>query len=622
MTKSLAGLLRNNGLILASAATLLLHLILLGLVFPLSQVVSGKPLFQIDNPYHLYQIELGRALLKQGLWVGYDPFFGAGYPGGVTFNASARFPVLMSPILPDGLPSEILYAIYVFICALIAPAAMVAMGRALRWPDLHTAFAVLTGFFFWWIGGLHWYHTAGMASYVCACYLGIAYAAWTWSICEGSGKRPLIQVVAAGLSGGLGMWLHPMFGLIPVVLFAALLTVNRERFSLPLAGRAAAIGVIAVTLNLPWLLHMNGAQMVASLQPYQRAVGLDVLLKPLLGIGGDPAGSLLNPMSALVGLSAVIFLDRIARKKILPFLIAGWTLLLFGAFGASIERLGALLQPNRFMAAGFLMLGLAAAFAAGQFALRFREDPRRDPFRLAIASIAVLALLFPAREIIREVSPGKHGHYGKAPPLLAETPAAISWLESWIKLNTSEDARILFETSLTRIHGGGHVAGYLAWKTGREFIGGAYPYTLPQLSFWDRFGFGGKIEELSEERFARGLEMYNVGWIVAHSEGLLRLAGGIKNIQPAAEFGGIHVFRVDRKLSYIQAGEGRIQSRDFNRVTVTDARGPALTLRYNWTPGLATEPPAQIVPEQATPDFPPQVKVINPPGRFDLRMRN
>jgi hypothetical protein len=28
--------------------------------------------------------------------VGYDPFFAAGYLGGVTFNASAKFPALLS----------------------------------------------------------------------------------------------------------------------------------------------------------------------------------------------------------------------------------------------------------------------------------------------------------------------------------------------------------------------------------------------------------------------------------------------------------------------------------------------------------------------------------------------
>ncbi|MCX7113466.1 MAG: hypothetical protein NTX45_25870 [Proteobacteria bacterium] len=553
--------------------------------------------------------------------IGFDPFFGAGYLGGLPFNPSAKLPVLISRIIPDAVPTEVFYSFYVFTCALIAPTAIVGMAFVLRWPYLHSALAALAGIFFWWIGALHWYHTAGMVSYVCACYLAIAYAAWVWSLCAVR-DRKAAQVIAAGLLGGLGMWLHPTFGFMPAALFVAFLLLNREQFSFQMIGKAMVIAALAVMLNLPWILILatKGGDAILSQvqQPFQKAVGFDVLLEPLLGFWNPYMGSVLNPLSAIICLIAVISLDRIQRKNILPFVIAGCAILLYGAFGAGIDKL-ALLQPNRFIASGFLLLGLGAAFATGEFVLRLREGTYGLPGLIA-GSIAVLVLLVPVRELVREISPDKNGHYGKIPPEITDTPESVAWLESWIKMNTSVDGRILFETSLGRIHGGGHVAGYLALKTKREFIGGAYPFCLPQVSFWDRFGFGGPIGDLSEERFASGLEIYNVGWIVAHSQGLVHLVERLKNVRPVADFGIIRIFSVDRKMSYIQSGKGRIQSRDFNQIIVSDVQGPTLTLRYSWIPGLVTSPPTRIEAEQVLPDFPPLIRIINPPDRFDLHL--
>ncbi|MCM8594548.1 hypothetical protein [Accumulibacter sp.] len=601
-------------------AVVLLQFGLLEMTLPLSELFSGKPLFHIDHPYHLYQIEQGRALLKQGLLTGYDPYFVGGNLGGVTSNASSRVPVLVSALLPDTVPTEVLYKVYVFVCALLAPLALIGMGRALRWPLLHTALAAVVGVLLFWVGELRWYFMAGMVSYVLGCYVGLAYGAWVWSVCAAAQQGITWRILAAGVSGGLGLWLHPLFGLLPAVLFLALLVVDRQRLSLPMTGRALAIVVIAVALNLPWLLSMGTAEPHFIGHPYQRAVGIDVLLQPLLGIGGSPVGSFLNPAICAVALIGLVVVDRTGRARLLPLVIAGWSLLLFGAFGATSERLASL-QPNRFIAAGFLTLGMAAAFVIGQCALGGHSARQRIAAMVTLV-IAVFALAFGAREVVREVSPGKHARYGKLPAEVLNQPASYTFLASWLAENTSPDGRILFETSMARVHGGAHVAGILAKQIGREFIGSPYPYSLPDVSFWDGHGFGGKIDGLSEERFLAGLERYNVGWIVAHSAPLKRLLSRIPIVEPVAQYEGIEVYRVRRSLSYVAEGAARIESREFNRVVVSDAAGERVTLRYNWVPGLATEPPAQVVPAADGSGFRPLVTVIDPPPRFTLKHEN
>lgn len=612
---------RHTGSLMPIAvAVMLLQFGLLVLTFPLSEVFGRAPLFHIDHPYHLYQLEQGRTLLRQGLLTGYDPYFGAGYLGGVTSNASSRLPVLVSALLPDTVSTEALYKVYVFACALLAPLAVIGMGRALRWPLLHTLVAAVIGVLLFWVGELRWYFMAGMVSYVLACYVGLAYGAWVWSI-GGSAQQGLTwRILAAGVSGGLGFWLHPLFGLLPAVLFLALLSVDRERLSWQMVRRVAALTVIAMAMNLPWILSMATGEPYFGSGPHQRSVGINVLLQPLLGIGGSPVGSLLNPAITVVALIGLVIVDRAGRASLLPFVVAGWTLLLFGAFGATSERLASL-QPNRFIAAGFLTLGMAAAFVIGQCALGGNSARQRIAAMVTLV-IAVFALAFGTREVVREVSPGKHARYGKLPAEVLNQPASYTFLASWLAENTSPDGRILFETSMARVHGGAHVAGYLAKQISREFIGGPYPYSLPDVSFWDGYGFGGKIDALSEERFLAGLERYNVGWIVAHSAPLKRLVSRIPIVEPVAQHEGIEVYRVKRSLSYVAEGAARIESRDFNRVVVSDAAGERLTLRYNWVPGLVTEPPAQVVPSTDGSGFRPLVTVIDPPPRFTLKHEN
>jgi hypothetical protein len=418
------------------------------------------------------------------------------------------------------------------------------------------------------------------------------------------------------------MWFHPLFGVVVAALFLAMLVMYWQQVSLrSLSGRAVAIASITIFLNLPWLIAMAGSQNLAAQQPYQKSVGLWVLAKPLIGIwSGESMGSFLNPLFSAALLAGIVLLPKEKRLRAFPFMLAGALLLVFAAFGASHAALGGL-QPNRFVAPAFLIIGVGAAFCLGEFVVWLRTT-RGLRIKLMAGSVAVLVCAYVGRELIREVTPGPHGHYGKPTPEISEAPAIATQLESWIRENTTSDGRILFETSLSRIHGGGHIAGMLALRTRREFIGAPYPYSSPAVSFWDNVGFGKPIRDLGVDQFSVGLDLYNVGWIIAHSSSLIHLVNSLQNAQLAAEFGAIRIFKINRTLSYLQSGVGHVQAREFNHVVVADAAGPELILRYNWVAGLTTVPPARIEPVQVHPDFAPLIRVVSPPGRFVLTLRS
>lgn len=609
---------RRGALILSAA--LLAQLALLAFTFLLSGWEQGWGLFHIDHPYHLYQVTLGRALLEHGNLIGYDPFFGGGNLSGVTFNASAKLPVLISLLIPASVPTEILYIGYVFLCALIAPVSLVCVGVLLRWPAIQTTGIALLGILFWWIGAFHWYHTAGLVSFVCASYVCMPYSVWTFQTINAPGDRfPYTNIGLASLIGGLGMWLHPFFGIMAGILIAALVLAYWGTFKMrQVLARGLPVGLIALALNAPWILAMKADSNILG-QPYQKEAGAEILIDAALGIWGRAMGSILNPLVIVLGLSALYLVQPERRRELLAFLGTGTTLILFAAFGATVSLLSEL-QPNRFFAPGFLAIGIGATYALAGARSGLVTRKRMLP-SLMVASTMILGGAILGRELFREVTPGEHGRYGKAPPEVTAPPSSVAWLVSWINENTSDKGRILFETSLARKHGGGHIAGYLALQTKREFIGAPYPFTLPERSFWDGSGFGRNLADLTAERLISGLELYNVGWAITHSPELSRRIGELPQARLLAQQRDIHLFAIDRPLSYFQEGNGEIAGRDFNRLEVTARPGGSLTLRYHWIKGITTTPASQIEPVVLSPDFPPFIRIKNAPERFTIHLK-
>ena len=604
--------------VVVAITILLIQIALLASSYPLFEAFSGNIPWHIDSPYHVYQVELGRSLIKQGALIGLDPFFGAGYLGGVSYNVSARFPVLVGGLLPATISTGVIYSVYLLGCALIAPLAIVAMGRLLRWPSLHTAFAAMIGLAFWWIGAMRWFHTAGMASFVCASYLSAAYGAWIWAICSRMKDRAVRSVVLGGIAGGLGIWFHPLFAILTAVWFLGLLIANRRDIDWrTVILRGLSIATIALAINLPWMLAMLGSPSMANESPYQKSVGVEIGLKPLLGIWSNGSmGSFLNPLAVLACIGGMLWFDRARLLRIAPLFCVGAVMLMFAAFGAVNPRI-AILQPNRFIAPAFLFFGLGAAACLADLAIWLRFSNRATP-RLLGFSAAMLFLVYAGREIYREAMPGAHGHYGVATAELTVTPPLVSKLESWISANTNVNGRVLFETSLGRLHGGGHTAGMIALSTGREFIGAPYPHSLPQISFWDNAGLGDPISKLSTARLLHFLNFYNVGWIIAHSPGLIALAERAEYAQPVAQFDVVRIYKIQRPLSFVASGTGYIRGRSFNKIEVAGAAGPELTLRYNWMPGLVTTPPAKIEAAQVEMGMPPLIRIVAPPASFTI----
>ena len=170
---------------------------------------------------------------------------------------------------------------------------------------------------------------------------------------------------------------------------------------------------------------------------------------------------------------------------------------------------------------------------------------------------------------------------------------------------------MLFETSLARIHDGAHIAGLLARLSGREFIGGPYPYMF-FAGFWDGHVFGKPIKEIDGAKFQSYLDLYNVGWVAAHSPESLRYLRALPFLREVTQIGAVHIYTVDRPLSYFLAGKGSINARVKNRVFVLQdlMRGSPIVLKYHYVKGLHAIDESPLTPVYLADDPQPFIKIV------------
>jgi hypothetical protein len=289
--------------------------------------------------------------------------------------------------------------------------------------------------------------------------------------------------------------------------------------------------------------------------------------------------------------------------------------------GAALPGVGTL-QPNRFSSAAYLFLALPAGI--GVCALPGMLAGAAWRKRIALAAAGILSAIsfgLSAWELAREVSYAPVGHYGPIPPEVRGLGAKSTWLTRWLAENTTPEGRVMFETSKGRIHDRAHMAGYYAATSGREFIGGPYPLMF-FASYWDGFAFGKPLDRISVDEFRRLLELYNIGWIVAHSAESRKYLSSVPGVVPAGEYEDLRAYRVAQPLSFFIAGSGRIEERGINRVVLADFKGPEVIIKYHYVAGLTADPPARIEPYRL-PGIPqPFVRLTDIPGpRVELSIR-
>lgn len=601
-------------------AVLLVQLVLQSWFFPVTELLTAKPLIHIDAAFHQYQIALAQALCHQHLLVGYDPYFAAGYQGGVTFNASAKVPALLACAL--GTPAAVapVYKVFSFTMGVLAPAGLVlaarllGLSRAVGW--VVAAMAVLL----WWTGPIRWYHTAGLVSWVASAFLALPYAV---AAVRGCLRPTFTSVVAMAAVGALGTLLHPLFPLAVLILAVPLLLASWREVRSGCGFVTAALCICAAVLavNGPWLLAtMNAPGYASQPGPHQWTVDPLLMLRELLGVASTAAGGSRLDAALVLGCAAFLVLARgTVRKPVMAVLVGGALLMAWASLGGLLKSASAL-QPNRFSALAWLALSLPAAWGAVALAgaVRSRSGPPRWLACSVLAAISLIGLAF-VREAAIEIFTTRSGRYAVTPPEVKGLGSTSQAVLSFLRDHTDTSARVYFEASLGRRHDGGHMAGLYALQADREFIGGPYPF-IDYANAWDGWAFGQRLTELSSAQLQQRLDMYNVKWMLCHTAACRQAMAALPGVTLITELGVVTAFQRAQAGNFFAQGRGRVTQRCFNTLELETEGDTETTLKYHWVPGLVTSPPTTVEQRDLLPGARPFIVLRNPPRHLTLSL--
>jgi len=605
---------------LVAALTFIVQFALVAITFPLSELASDLPLFHIDGAYHWYNMKVAANLALTGHAIGYDPFFNAGFIDGIHYYVSGRLPALLAAVFAPGIDEIRLYKAYVFGSSVLAPLCVVGAAAALRLAPREASIASALGIALWWVSYLRWYFTAGMVGYVTTCYFAVLFIALIFRELE-LNRRSWVPV-GLGLFGALGFFWHQHFPFLVAIAVLAYLAVRGRQLEYPRTiATLAIVAIVSLLPNLPWvyatLLYHDGYSENAT----QNLVDANLIWRELLGMLRDNAhGSKAYPLLFLGALVACVRPGAPRRRSLwIAFLAAAVAMELLAYLGSAFPLVG-MIQPNRFAPAGYLLLCIPAASgfdAIWQAVTERGSRTRRVAGALGVATLCAAAVL--TWEIWREVTPGPQGRYGAPPPQVRALGDDSAWVLQWLERRTSPDARVLFENSKGRVHDAAHMAGYYAYRSQREFIGGPYLY-MNFANAWDDAAFGKRLVDIPVPRMREYLSLYNVGAIIAHSEGAKAYFDKMPGVRLDETHGGLRAYTVDGQHSYFVNGAGRVAERGHNHVLLSDLAGPEVVLKYHYAPGMKSEPPARIDGVPMLDDPKPFVRIKDPPPRVRLYM--
>jgi hypothetical protein len=593
-------------------ASFALQLCLIGYTFPISELLSSKPFLHSDSPYHEYQIYLAEQFGKQGLLRGYDPFFSAGYVGGITHNFSFRVPALIAAFLAPDTDPFVVYKIYYLLgaCAAVVmvPLAAYALGLEMRAVAISGVISILI----WWNSDIRGAYNSGLLSSIFCGYAATAFA----SLFLVTLRRPfrILTSIGVGLIGAFGFLYHPFFPIFAAfTVLSGLLILRREYEIRRAIYHSVVVAAVALSANLFWIVPtVADRQLTDVTSTFSSPV---VPLAILLQMFGRT--TILNAAIVAGAFYGLMFSrDLKLRQASLVFTIGGVLMMFYSWLAPIIPKLSHL-QPHRFLPFGFVVMVPAAAMGIAQM---FR-DAGDHGIRKRVAVLGLLGMgaftLNALRETGQEITYASGPRRGLAPPEIQGEGPATTWLREWIQANTSEDARLLFEYTGKDVYDRAYIGSYLGLRTNREF--GNYGFAVDSpTGFGHGRLFGKDVAAWTGDELRQLLETYNIGWIITAEDGSKEAFGALSTVRLVAKHRGIHIFQVDSPPGMFQKGTGKIASRAINKLSLDELSGSEVVIRYHFFDCLRATPAVSIQPVSIPGGRYPFIKLVNPPASVTL----
>tara|TARA_Y100000031_G_scaffold153941_1_gene200400 strand:+ start:459 stop:2336 length:1878 start_codon:yes stop_codon:yes gene_type:complete len=598
-------------------ALLLLHF--LGILFfynATNFLVSKSPIYNYDYPYHLYNCYEVKHYYSIGKSWGYNPFFLAGYPSGVTLDSD--FLQLVCSLFP--LSGQIVVIkIWVILILLSLP-------LLIYWSSLNFGFGkkisiisslILLIYLYndYFINTVIYY---GMFNFILASGLSLFFLSLIFKYIQGGRKRILIPLFIFLPLFALVHSSVLLFFLIPLLILSF---VYFKRLSL---GGKLTILALASVVFLPVLLWV--------ILPFYKQIAPYIIYKADHYLQIYDLREVLNDfyfsfkknnfgiqyIKSFILLSGFLGILSLLKKSKLFFVFLIMFLFLFSVvyFHNIVIPLNffANFQPYKFIIPLVFFSIIPAAYFI-QILTKKNSNNYFNYFKRALFSLIAFFIIFNVIEI----------HSGQFPRyrLTVVPPANYLNLVEWAKKNTSPNERIMMESNLLMkeiFDKPSIVKGLFSKETKRELLTAPHNYSVLKHSFSSftrKEIFGKRWDEINDEKLVSYLNLYNVGWIVVSSEEAKKnIAKKYKKnlFDRKIEFDNFSIYRVkNNNRSFIIGGTGEITA-DFNKIKIQNLQSDKkdVVLKYHWHPTLKSKPKLELEPVYLL-DMPvPFVKIVEP----------
>ncbi len=570
----------------------LIHVIGLFLFYNAKILFNENPIYSCDYPYHAYNCYKTSIFLKSGAAWGYNPFFHAGGPEGLTLDN--RLLELLCSFF--SLKNQfIVIKIWIFGLLLILPFLIYISSENFGFKKEISKISITVFMIYMYhdnfFNQLIYY---GLFNFIFGSILSLFFLSIFYKYFIKNKSKgfilfllfPLIILIHASV------WLMLM---IPLILF--FLYYWNE---IPIKKKIFSIFIIILTFIFIYIWVIQ--PFIENFHPYLENTATNFQINSLKEVLEDLTYIPVNLMKPNWGIQIIktsiiffgfLYLIKNIRRKdkmIKIFLITSLIFIILTYFHnvAGFKFLNQI-QPYKYIIP--LVIFLILPFSLGIKELtKWRFKNKIVQNRLSIIFGITLILFLTYIQLFQSPKPN----------IFTEAPLDYLILKDWIINNTYKDSRIIIEMGLfpkQLFETPSYAYGFLSLETEREFIGGPIRvspiiHNFPKLTS-DRL-FGHKIESLNDQELKEYIRLYNVGWIIARSrKANLYLykkyqEGFFSNVTKIKKF---RIYETNISRSFLFGGEGKIEA-NFNEIKIKSLKiydPNNLILKYHWHPTLKSK---------------------------------
>ncbi|MBN2070754.1 MAG: hypothetical protein JW814_04785 [Candidatus Krumholzibacteriota bacterium] len=598
------------------------HLIATLFFFPPEEIVNADPVITLDHSIHYYQIARSRDIFWRDYRLyTYDPYFMAGYPGGVLFDIDSKGVELWSSLLAFFDPART-YKLFILISHLLLVFTIYAGCRNLLYSFEESLYALLLFLVFW-----HWgrpyagdFRFVGMFAFLLVSHLSLY-------IC-GLFRKFLNEerVIKFYFTGPLAFFLHPTAAVILPAPFIALFFSER-RLVIPgiehrqwekrILLRMLLWCLLVIVINLAWLIPLfRYIDLKTPSETFFQIHGVAGLGRLLFKPGNIPALFLL----AMAVAGTVRLISKKQYTKAAAPLAGSVFLILLAGFGIYIPIYNQM-EPGRFLFSAFVFLApLAGTGLSMTSRFFFRDLPGgKTAPRLRAAMIFFLLALIPFFSMIESREYYRH-------TLTTRLPSEIGAMIEALKRYTDPSGRLMIEAGVSASYRYSYLPSIIPLYTGVEQIGGPHPHFFIKhnfASFRAEDLFGSSLEKIDRERLGDYIRLYNVRWLLTVSTGSTGYFRNYPQVSPLWSYRDIVLWNVSSSL-YPEYPSGMTVRADYGKIIVRFETGRSIPekvlLPYHYDRGLIVDRPAEISGKLQLDDPVPFI-LLEPGGEREIEIR-